>query len=135
MKVFIDTNVLLDVLYKRKEFFKDSLKIWKLCETKQIQGYISSLSIPNIVYVLRRELDPIKTSEIIKKISLIFKIYDLNKDILLTSSQLKFDDFEDSIQYVTASKIKAKYIITRNVKDFSGNKIPSVKPSDFLKNI
>ena len=64
MKVLIDTNVILDVLYKREGFYEDSLKIWKLCETRKLDGYISALSIPNIVYILRRELDPEKTLEL-----------------------------------------------------------------------
>ena len=53
MKVLIDTNVILDVLCNRPDFLENSLKIWKLCEVKKIEGYISALSIPNIVYILR----------------------------------------------------------------------------------
>lgn len=135
MKVLIDTNVILDVLYKRENFYKDSLNVWKLCETKQIDGYISALSIPNIVYVLRSELDFDKTLEIIKIISLVFNIYDLKEDIIMEAAEHKYNDYEDALQTITAEKLKCKCIITRNVKDFKESKILAIKPSEFIERL
>ena len=135
MKVLIDTNVILDVLYKREGFYEDSLKIWKLCETRKIDGYISALSIPNIVYILRRELDPEKTLEVINNISLVFKIYDLKSEIIMQAAEKKTKDYEDALQMVTAQKLKASFIVTRNIKDFTGSKIIAVKPSELLERL
>ena len=76
----IDTNVILDVLCARKDFLEDSSKVWKYCEVNKINGYISALSVPNIVYILRKELTPEKTQEVINRIFLIFKVTDLKAD-------------------------------------------------------
>lgn len=65
MKILIDTNVILDVLCDRTDFVESSSKIWKLCEVEKIDGYISALSIPNIVYILRKELTPEKLSKLL----------------------------------------------------------------------
>ena len=135
MKVLIDTNVILDVLYKREGFYEDSLKIWKLCETRKIDGYISALSIPNIVYILRRELDPEKTLEVINNINLVFKIYDLKSEIIMQAAEKKTKDYEDALQMVTAQKLKASFIVTRNIKDFTGSKIIAVRPSELLERL
>ena len=135
MKVLIDTNVILDVLYKREGFYEDSLKIWKLCETRNLDGYISALSIPNIVYILRRELDPEKTLEVINNINLVFKIYDLKSDIIMQAAEKKTKDYEDALQMVTAQKLKASFIVTRNIKDFAGSKIIALKPSELLERL
>jgi len=135
MKVLIDTNVILDVLYKREGFYEDSLKIWKLCETKKIDGYISALSIPNIVYILRRELDSEKTLEVINNISLVFKIYDLKSEMIIQAAEKKAKDYEDALQMVTAQKLKANFIVTRNIKDFTDSKIIAVKPSELLERL
>ena len=135
MKVLIDTNVILDVLYKREGFYEDSLKIWKLCETMKLDGYISALSIPNIVYILRRELDPEKTLEVINNINLVFKIYDLKSEIIMQAAEKKTKDYEDALQMVTAQKLKASFIVTRNIKDFTGSKIIAVKPSELLERL
>ena len=135
MKVLIDTNVILDVLYKREGFYEDSLKIWKLCETRKLDGYISALSIPNIAYILRRELDPEKTLEVINNINLVFKIYDLKSEIIMQAAEKKTKDYEDALQMVTAQKLKASFIVTRNIKDFTGSKIIAVKPSELLERL
>ena len=71
MKILIDTNVILDVLCSREKFLEDSSKIWKLCEVKKLDGYVSALSIPNIVYILRKELTPEKTQQIIDQIFIV----------------------------------------------------------------
>ena len=135
MKVLIDTNVILDVLYKRNGFYEDSLKIWKLCETRKIDGYISALSIPNIVYILRRELDPEKTLEVINNINLVFKIYDLKSEIIMQAAEKKTKAYEDALQMITAQKLKASFIVTRNIKDYVGSKIIAVKPSELLERL
>ena len=132
MKVLIDTNIILDVLCNRSEFIEDSIKIFKLCEVKKITGYISSLSIPNIIYIMRKELDKNKVKEIIEKLSIIFNIIDLKFDDLKRATILNIEDYEDAIQSAQASRIKANYIITRNVKDYNNSKISAIKPSELI---
>ncbi len=131
MKVLIDTNVILDILCNRLPFVEDARKIFRLCEVNKITGYISALSIPNIVYIMRKELDADKISDILEKLSLIFTIADLKSSDLTKAAKLGFDDYEDALQSVCASRIKADFIITRNIKDFSYSKVAAVKPSEF----
>lgn len=135
MKVLIDTNIILDVLCNRKGFVEDSAKVFKLCEVKKITGYISALSIPNIVYIMRKELDTEKVKEILEKLSLIFEIVDLKADDLKRASTLDFKDYEDAIQSTQASRIKANYIITRNIKDYNKSKVTAIKPSELIERI
>ena len=118
MKILIDTNVILDVLMERKPFAENAAKIFKLCEVKKIAGYISALSVPNIVYIMRKELDAEKISEILRQLSLIFSFVDLK-----------------ALQSVAAGRIHADYIVTRNVKDFNGSKVMAVKPEELLERI
>lgn len=135
MKVLIDTNVILDVLCNRAEFVADSSKVWKLCEVEKIEGYISALSVPNIVYILRKELTPQKTKEIIGQIMMIFHIIDLKSSDLKNAAEMLSADFEDAVQMCCASRIKADYIVTRNIRDFQSSKIIALKPSELLERI
>lgn len=132
MKVLVDTNILLDVLCSRQEFLEDSAKLFRLCEVSKVDGYISALSIPNIMYILRKELDPDKAKDIYNKLTLIFTVCDLKADDLKKATDLKFKDFEDAVQSVCAARIRADYIVTRNIKDFSGSKVPAVKPAELF---
>lgn len=56
--LLVDTNIILDVLLNRPEFVKDSSMIWKLCETEQAKGYLSTLTYANMMYVMRKQLTP-----------------------------------------------------------------------------
>ena len=135
MKVLIDTNIILDVLCKRPDFYKDSAKVFKLCEVKRISGVISALSIPNIMYILRKELDSEKTKEILDNLSLIFSIADLKADDLKKAAAMEFKDFEDALQSACAARIKANYIITRNIRDFTMSKVAAIKPTELLERV
>lgn len=135
MKVLIDTNIILDVLCKRPDFYEDSAKIFKLCEVKKISGVISALSIPNIMYILRKELDADKTREILDSLMLIFSVADLKADDLKKAADMRFKDYEDAIQSACATRIKANYIVTRNIKDFSESKVTAIKPAELLDRI
>lgn len=61
MKALIDTNILLDVLTERDGFREDSLAVWNLCRDEKIEGFISALSVPNIIYIMRKSLTPEKS--------------------------------------------------------------------------
>ncbi|MEE0516208.1 MAG: PIN domain-containing protein [Emergencia sp.] len=134
MKILIDTNVILDHLTSRKPFDRDAADIFKLCETQQIKGYISALSVPNIVYILRKELDAVKIKKIIQILSLIFTIKELTTADLIAAADMNFKDYEDALQSVAAAKIKADYIVTRNIKDFINSPVPAITPTEFLLN-
>ncbi len=135
MKILIDTNIILDVLCNRKDFIEDSLKVFKYCEAHQITGYISALSVPNIVYIMRKELDQNKIREILTSLTAIFSVVDLRETDLMKAAELDFGDYEDAIQSICASRIKANYIVTRNIKDFKNSTIPAIKPSELFDRI
>lgn len=132
MKLLIDANILLDVLQKREPYYQDSSTIWKLCETEQVQGFVSVLTLANIVYVMRKELTPRIIEEILEKLGLIFEFTELSTSDLFLASRMKWDDFEDAMQSATAHRIHADFIITRNGKDFRESSVSALAPKEFL---
>ncbi len=132
MRLLIDGNILLDVLQKRAPHYEDSAKVWKMCETDMADGYISALTFANLVYIMRKELDAEKVSEVLKKMSLIFIFEDLTASDINAAAEMKWADFEDAVQAATAKRIHADYIITRNVKDFKNSEVIAFTPSEFL---
>lgn len=135
MKALIDTNVILDVLCNRAGFVEDALKVFKVCEINQITGCISALSIPNIVYIMCKELDRERISEILRSLTSIFTVVDLREADLLKAAELDFSDYEDALQSVCALRSKADFIVTRNLKDFRNSPVPAIKPSILLERI
>ncbi|MCD7717687.1 MAG: PIN domain-containing protein [Lachnospiraceae bacterium] len=135
MKLLIDANVLLDVLQEREPHVRESSIVWKLCETEQAKGYVSALTFANMVYIMRKELEPTKIDAVLKALSLIFEFVDLKNKDLSNAAELKWDDFEDAVQSVTAERLGADYIITRNVKDFAKSKIMAFTPAELIARI
>ena len=70
--------------------------------------------------------------EVFKKLRLIFRFEDLTVSDLARAAEMKWRDFEDALQYDTAARIHADYIITRNLKDFGQSQIPALSPGEFL---
>lgn len=135
MVLLIDTNIVLDVLLNRPEFVKDSAMIWKLCETEQMKGYISTLTYANMMYVMRKQLTPEQIEEVFRKLSLIFEFADFSPAVLERAVNMKWKDIEDAVQSATAESVHADYIITRNLKDFTKSRVMAFTPSELLARI
>ena len=135
MVLLIDANIILDVLLNRPDFVKDSAMIWKLCETEQMKGYVSTLTFANLVYIMRKQLDPEKIENVFHKLNLIFEFADFSVSDLTHAAELNWKDFEDAVQSVTAERIHADYIITRNVRDFSKSRVMAFTPPELLARI
>ena len=135
MVLLIDANIILDVLLNRPDYVKDSAMIWKLCETEQMKGYVSTLTFANLVYIMRKQLDPEKIEDVFHKLHLIFEFADFSVSDLTRASELNWKDFEDAVQSVIAERIHADYIITRNVRDFSKSRVMAFTPPELLARI
>ena len=135
MILLIDANILLDVLMNRQDFVKDSSMIWKLCETDQAKGYISALTFANLMYIMRKQLDPETIEKLLVQLKFIVDFTDFGVSDLQRAAEMKWTDFEDAVQSATAERLHADFIITRNVKDFRSSKIMALTPTEFLARI
>lgn len=135
MKVLIDTNVILDVLMNREAFVEASAQVLRYCEVGKIEGKICALSIPNIVYIMRKELDPEGTKEIVQRLCSIAGTADLTERDLIKAAALDFNDYEDAVQSACAERIGAEYIVTRNVRDYSISRVPAIKPAELIERV
>ncbi len=135
MKLLIDANILLDVLQNREPHYQEAAVIWKLCETEQVKGYVSTLTFANLVYVMRKELTPEKIKDTLRALNLIFEFADLNATDLTHAAEMGWDDFEDAVQCSIAQRIHAEYIITRNIRDFRKSKVMALTPKELIARI
>ena len=132
MNVFFDTNILLDVLARREPFYADSAEVWTLAETGQIEGSISTLSLPNLYYLLRRT-DGSKTArKALRTLRDIFHLVPLDTQITNQAADADIRDFEDALQFFSAIRAGAIVLITRNPKDFPAGDISVQTPTEFL---
>ena len=131
--LLIDTNIILDLLAKRQPFYDFAAELFSLADKKKIKLYTSSLSIINTNYILSKTLSEKEAREILRKFRILVKILPCDEKIIDLGLNSHFKDFEDSVQYFTATENNINGIITRNLKDFKSSQIPVMTAEEFLK--
>lgn len=135
-KLFIDTNIVIDLLSRREPFFEEAAELFSLADKKQIELSVSSLTIANTSYTLLRQMDSNKAKSVLRKLRLILKIFPLDDKIIgLALNDEIFSDFEDGLQYFTAVQNEQELIITRNLKDFKNSKLPTMTARQYIETI
>jgi len=135
-KLFIDTNIVIDLLSRREPFFEEAAELFSLADKKQVELSVSSLTIANTSYALLRQMDSNKAKSVLRKLRLILKILPLDDKIIgLALNDETYSDFEDGLQYFTAIEYGQELIITRNLKDFNNSKLPAMTARQFIETI
>ena len=132
MRVFVDTNVLLDVLQQRVPHVYASSILWKACECGEVEGVVSALTFANIIYILRKDMTPARLRDILDRLELIFSFEDFTVQDMVCATEMEWSDYEDAIQCAQAARARAEYIVTRNVQDFAKSETPAITPQELL---
>lgn len=130
-KIFIDTNVVIDLLDKRAGFYQSAADIFTLAYHQEVTLYISPITYATASYLLRKhgkEGARLLLSNL-RQLSRVLITDECTIDDSLSSD---FDDFEDAIQYYSAKRMNVDVILTRNVKDFTKSSIPVMTPNEYL---
>ncbi|MDP5198036.1 PIN domain-containing protein [Flavobacterium sp. DG2-3] len=132
MILFLDTNVLIDLIGEREPYFNEIAIIASLAENKQLKLVTSSLSFVNTVYVVSKEIEKKVVLEALKKLRFICEVSTTDEIVIDKSLISNFNDFEDAVQYFSALHHKSDVILTRNKKDFQNSEISVMSPAEFL---
>jgi predicted nucleic acid-binding protein len=133
MKLFLDTNVLLDVLAQRKPWMQDSAALLSLVDMGQAQGFVAAHTITTLHYLLSKHLNREKASAALADLIDLVTIATVDASVIQRGLSLGWHDFEDAVQAVCAFEVEADYFVTRNLQDFSALSIPVVNPSQMLQ--
>lgn len=135
MRVFVDTNVLLDVLARRESFYSDAARIWSLAERGRIEALVSVISFNNIYYVVRRASNRKSADRSLRLLRGVFTPIPLSVQILNQAIDAGSDDFEDAIQFHSAIHAEADCLITRDADHFPTTDLPVLSPAAFLASL
>lgn len=132
MKLFIDTNVVLDVLAQREPWFDDSARLLAHVEQGGATGHIAAHTLTTLHYLLARHLGQGKTAAVLIDLTAMLRVEPVDHGVLQQALALGWRDFEDAVQAVTAAQCQADYLVTRNPRDFKQSLIPVITPAEFL---
>ncbi len=133
-KVLIDTDVILDFFFGRAPFSDDAAKVLSLCESGEIKGFITSVIISNVYYLLKQYATHEKVIEKLSQLITITEVLTPDKNAILKALNSDFRDFEDALQNYSAELDgQIDLIITRNIKNFKNSALGVMTPGNYLK--
>ena len=133
MKLMIDTNVVLDVLLERPEFYEKSKAVLDLCESKKMLGFVSASSITDIFYLVRRALRSTEeTYKVIEALLNIVGVLSVTEADVHRAFLRHAKDFEDCLLAESAKSNNCVGIVTRDSRDFQNFEITLYSPEEII---
>jgi predicted nucleic acid-binding protein len=132
-RILVDTNIVLDLLAKRKEFIVEAQELFTLSDKNELKLYVSSLTFANTYYILSQKMKLNDARKILRKFKVLVEVLPMDDKIIDLSLESDFKDFEDAIQYHTAIENGISIIITRNLKDFKTSRIPVLTAKNYIE--
>lgn len=132
-ELYIDCDIILDLLAERQPFYRHAALLFTLIEQKKVAGLVSPLVFANLFYILCKLKSSQEARNILLKLKLILKILPVNERIVELAINSGFTDFEDALQNYTAAENGIGIIITRNKKDYRHSKAAVYTAEEYLK--
>ena len=130
--VFLDADVILDLLARREPWFAYSAQIFTDIQTGKYYGATSVVVFANVFYILRKIKGQTEARIAIKKLKSLLNIMVTTETSLQQAIESNFSDFEDALQYYTAQNNGANILITRNIKDYKAETLSVMTPEQYL---
>lgn len=133
MKLLIDTNVILDMVLKRKEY-PTCMELFRKVMASGITAYLTASSITDLFYIVRKETHHTgQTYTIMENIFKLVAILPVTEQDIQNAFQQKWPDFEDCVQYMTGKNNHIDYIITNNPRDYTNALLPVMTPANYIE--
>lgn len=132
--VFVDTNILIDLLADRTPFSKFAIEIFDLAEKKKVRLFTSSHSYATTHYLLKKHVGEKELRELLYSLLDFINLISIDIFIIKKSLLSSHKDFEDAIQMFAANSITdMDFIVTRNLKDFKDAGITVLPPDEVIQ--
>ncbi len=132
IKLYIDSDIILDLLLKRNDY-DNAAELMTKINKKKYKGYTTPLAVANIHYIMTKFGGKKKSIKNIRKLRKIISILSIDEKIVDEALLSDNTDFEDAIQYIASEKNNIDFIITRNKGDFKNSKLPVLDAKEFLR--
>ena len=130
--VLIDLNVILDVLQRREPFYDMSARALAAAETGMIEGWVAAHSLTTLFYLLARYQSAHQARVVLTDLLTFLSVAPVDDVVIEQALNLPYPDFEDAVQMMAAVRSGARYLVTRNVRDYEQGPLPVLQPAELL---
>ena len=133
LNVFLDTNILLEIILARKEQAACQ-QILQAGLNGEINLSASYLTFANMAYIMQRSKIPqTKIYQVERMMESRMMVLAMDGSQLRTALRHEVKDFEDMLQYQSAVAGQCDCIVTINVNDFAEfSSLPIYSPDELL---
>jgi len=101
MKLLIDTNVILDMVFER-DGCGNSMKLFRKIKDNGDSAYITASSVTDLFYIIRKGTHDTGQTYVIKEnIFKLVSVLSVTEKDIQDAFREKWKDFEDCVQYIT----------------------------------
>jgi predicted nucleic acid-binding protein len=133
VRILVDTNVIIDVLIEREPFKTDSARVVSAAQSGLFEPVITSSSLTDVYYIIRKKLDARAAAEAIRAILEDFDLIHIDKKAAIAAIDSGAPDLEDAMQCQAALANGCVMIITRDSAGYPDIGIPTLTPSEFIR--
>ena len=130
-KLFIDSDILIDLLAKRTHY-EEALKLLSIITENKAKAYTTPLVLANVNYIITKFGNKQKSRKALKTLRKNITILTMDEKVFDEALDSSFPDFEDALQYFSAVNQDINFIITRNKKDYSKGNLKVVTAGEYL---
>ena len=132
-KLFINTDIILDILAKREPFYNPAAQLFALIDEKKVDAYTTPVVFSNLFYILSKYKSRNFAHSSLRKLRLLLTIIQVDEKVIDLALNSEFKDFEDAIQFYAAKFHNLDFFITRNVKDFVSKDLTVLTAEDYIE--
>lgn len=131
--VFVDTDIVLDLLARREPFYDSAARLFSLAESSDLKLSVSSLTFSNLFYILRKQVSARHAQEVLRDFKQLVTVLPVDDAVVEQALHADFTDFEDAIQYFSALSAGCTVLLTRNGRHYRKAVISIFTAEAFLR--
>ena len=138
MRLFVDTNILLDSLARRKPFEEAADKLFMLGYLREFELWISPSQCTDVFYILTTgssKTTPDAAKGAMKRLLSFFNVCNLTRNELESALESLEEDFEDALLSQCAKKMSVDAIVTRDKTGFRHGAIPAMDCEELFQSL
>jgi predicted nucleic acid-binding protein len=131
-RVLIDLNLILDTLQRREPFYAHSARVLACAETGRVEGLVAAHSLTTLFYLVAQDQSADQARVVLGELLRFLAVAAVDQSTIEGALNLPYRDFEDAVQMAAAVQAGARYLVTRNVRDYKAGPLPALLPAELL---
>ncbi|HSI63870.1 MAG TPA: PIN domain-containing protein [Candidatus Saccharimonadia bacterium] len=132
MTVYLDTNILLDIVEQRMPFYVSSQAVLDQCDRLGFELKVGWHGLATLFYITAKKRDEAYANQMIRALLGWATVATVGHGDAMRALNYGIADYEDALQAAAATACAASWLVTRDAKGFAGSPVPAIEPNAFL---